>query len=46
MKKRGIKKSKIPTFMIYIVTYLFVLSIVDHKERRFYAPITQLAAMF
>lgn len=40
MTKRGIRKSRIPICMIYIVTYLFVLSIVDHKERRFYAPIT------
>jgi hypothetical protein len=35
-------KSRIPSVFIYIVTYLFVLSKVDHKELRFYAPVAQL----
>ena len=39
------KGSKIPTIFIYTITYLAVLSKVDHKELRFYAPIAQLGCM-
>ena len=34
--------SRIPSIFIYISTYLAVLSKVDHKELRFYAPVAQL----
>lgn len=34
--------SRIPSILIYIVTYLAILSSVDHKELRFYAPVAQL----
>ena len=45
MKDKGLNASRIPTFFIFVASYIFVLSSVDHKERRFYAPITQLACM-
>ena len=31
-----------PSLLVFSITYVFVLSIVDHKERRFYAPVAQL----
>ena len=40
MRDKGLKASRIPTFFIFVASYIYVLSSVDHKERRFYAPIT------
>lgn len=34
--------SKIPGIFLYLLTYILILSMVDHKERRFYAPVAQL----
>ena len=42
----GPQLSKIPIFLIYIAVYLYMLSKVEHKERRFYAPVMQLAVLF
>lgn len=42
----GPQLSKMPIFLIYIAVYLYMLSKVEHKERRFYAPIIQLAVLF
>jgi len=39
MEGQNIRKSRIPSIFIYIFTYLLVLSKVDHKELRFYAPV-------
>ena len=39
------KGSRIPSIIIYSLTYLAVLSKVDHKELRFYAPIAQLGCL-
>ena len=40
--KKNKYKSRIPGIFVFIVTYLIILSMVDHKERRFYAPVAQL----
>lgn len=45
MREKGMQRSQIPTLLVYVVTMVFMLSSVDHKERRFYAPITQLACL-
>ena len=42
MEEAGLGVSTIPSIFIYITTYLAVLSKVDHKELRFYAPVAQL----
>jgi hypothetical protein len=37
--KKSKYKSKIPGIFVFMVSYITILSMVDHKERRFYAPV-------
>lgn len=44
-KQNGLKVSKIPFVFIYSVAYIVVLSLLDHKELRFYTPVIQLSCL-
>lgn len=46
MKRNGLPRSHIPTLFVYVTSMLYILSTVDHKERRFCTPIVQLACLF
>ena len=44
-KDMKVKPTKIPFIFVYSITYIAVLSSLDHKELRFYTPVIQLGCL-